>query len=254
MQAKLLKNIDVVQINIQAGVDEYYLPKNVDWNGKRIDRMALVTAPTAGTMFSPIDGTTPVLTMSDIKNLYIDLYTGEDKELAHEMSAEQIHYTNNHPFAPDAIISLDLSRMYFTTTPEADGCILLYFFYDGVDVLDYDPSSRNVTIVFPLEAGKQITFTEMISRYIHADYHNVRGIKVWGAEDAPAYITLRDFELKHVMSSVYTGLFRPQMSGTFARNIQIAPAYIDAMDIDFDYSNIRNATDADQMQKITLEY
>lgn len=254
MQAKLLKNIDVVHINVQAGVDEYYLPKNVDWNGKRIDRLALVTAPAADTMFSPIDGTTPVLTKEQVKNMYIDLYTADDKDLTHELSAEQLLYNNNHPFCPETVISLDLSRIYFTTTPEEDGCLLLYVFYDMVEVPDYEPSSRSVTVAFPLAAGEAMRFTDIISRYIHADYHNVRGIMVWDAEDNPAYIMLRDFKLEHVMQSVYTGFFRPQMMGADAEHIQVAPAYIDCMDIDFDYSTIRNATNANQMQKITFEY
>lgn len=254
MQAKLLKNIDVVQINVQAGVDEYYLPKNVDWNGKRIDRLALVTAPEADTMFSPIDGTTPVLTMAQVPNLYFDLYTADDKDLAHELSAEQLMYNNNHPYYPDTVISLDLSRIYFTTAPEEDGCLLLYVFYDTVQALDYEPSSRNVTVTFPLAAGEAMTFTQIISRYIHADNHNVRGIIVWDAEENPAYIMLRDFQLEHVMQSVYTGLFRPQMMGADAEHIQIEPAYIDCMNVDFDYSTIRNATNANQVQKITFEY
>lgn len=38
---KLYKNIDIVQINLKAGVREYFLPKNVSWFDKVVERIVV---------------------------------------------------------------------------------------------------------------------------------------------------------------------------------------------------------------------
>lgn len=252
MQTKLLRNIDVVQINITAGQEEYYLPKNVDWSSRVIDRIALV-APTAN-ITSPIDGTTHVLKRSEIGNLYFDLYGMDGKDLAHELSFEQLLHTNNNPYLINAKINLDLSRIFFTDAPQTSGCILLYVYYDGVNRPENEQSRKNITVRFPLAANEKITFTELINTYVYASGHKVKGIQVWDAENKPVYITLRDRELTYIMNNVYSGLFRPQMSGVTSEDIQVSPAALDSLNIDFDYSFIRNATNGAVVQKITFEY
>lgn len=252
MQSKLLRNIDIVQINITAGQDEYYFPKNVDWNNRVVDRIALV-APTA-TITSPIDGVTHVLKHSEIKNCYLDLYSKDDKDLARELNYEQILQTNNHPYLINDKLNLDLSRIYFTEAPTVSGCILLYIFYNGIDRPEEEQSRKSLTVRFPLAANEKITFTDLVNTYMYASGHKVRGIQVWDAESKPAYITLRDHELTYIMNNVYSGLFRPQMGGATAESVQVDPAVFDSLDIDFDYSFIRNATNGSVVQKITFEY
>lgn len=252
MQTKLLRNIDIVQINITAGQDEYYFPKNVDWNDRVVDRIALV-APTA-TITSPIDGTTHVLKRSEIKNLYFDIYSKDDKDLARELSFEQLLHTNNYPYLVNDKVNLDLSRLYFSEAPTASGCVLLYVYYNGIDRPEEEQSRKSLTVRFPLKANEKITFTDLVNTYMYASGHKVKGIQVWDAESKPAYITLRDHELTYIMNNVYSGLFRPQMSGATAEGIQVEPAVFDSLDIDFDYSFIRNATNGLVVQKITFEY
>lgn len=252
MKTPIYKNIDLVQINIAAGTDEYYLPKNVDWNGRTIDRIVLA-APTAS-IVSPIDGTTHVLTRSEIKDLYFDLYDSNDAELTHGLSFEQILHTNNNPWLPGRALSLNLSRMYFTTTPTINGCLLLYVFYGTQEVEDMDESSKNITIEVELAAGEQKSFREVMNTTIHIIDQKVRGIMVWDADTEPVYLTLRDHQLSYVLNSVYSGLLRPNMRKTNAENTQIRAAKFNTIDIDFDYSFIRNAGSSDTKQIITFEY
>lgn len=252
MQTKLLRNIDIVQINITAGQDEYYLPKNVDWSTRVIDRIALV-APTAN-ITSPIDGTTHVLKRSEISSMYVDLYGNDGKDLAHELSYEQLLHTNNNPYLINAKINLDLSRIYFTDTPQVSGCILLYVYYNGVNRPEVEQSRKSITVRFPLAASEKLTFTDLVNTYMYASGYKVKGIQVWDAENKPAYITLRDHELTYIMNNVYSGLFRPQIAGLTAESVQATPAVFDSLNIDFDYSFIRNATNGAVVQKITFEY
>lgn len=252
MKATINKNIDLVQINIAAGTDEYYLPKNVDWNGRTIDRIVLA-APTASVV-SPIDGTTHVLTRSEIKDLYFDLYDGNDAELTHGLSFEQILHTNNNPWLPKKQLSLNLSRMYFTTTPQTSGCILLYVFYGSQEVEDIEFPRKSITVEVNLAADEQKSFQEIINTSIHAIDQRVRGIMVWDADTAPVYLTLRDHQLSYILNSVYSGLLRPIMRKNNAEATQIHAALFDAIDIDFDYSFIRNAGSVATKQIITFEY
>ena len=68
MKAILYRNIDLLRIPIKAGVKEYYFPQNVDWANSKIDRIA-VCIPDAPCN-DPMDGTTPVLSLGDMTDLY----------------------------------------------------------------------------------------------------------------------------------------------------------------------------------------
>ena len=166
MQPKLLRNIDIVQINITAGQEEYYFPKNVDWNDRVVDRIA-IAAPSVN-ITSPIDGTTHVLKRSEIKNLYFDLYSKDDKDLSRELSFEQLLHTNNYPYLVNDKINLDLSRLYFTEAPTTSGCILLYIYYNGVDRPEEEQSRKSLTIRFPMAANEKMTFTDLVNTYMYA--------------------------------------------------------------------------------------
>lgn len=250
--AELIKNIDLVQIKISAGVDEYAFPKNVDWSGKKVDKI-LLCAPTAACV-SPIDGTSPVYTRSDVANLYFDLYDSADRELCYEASYEHFLYTNNHPLEIDSAISTQLSKLRFTTAPAKDGVLLLYVFWNTQDVpAVWDAPNKCKNVVVTLGAGERKTFADLRD-FIHTDFKKVRGIQVWGAESTPAYITLRDHNLEHVLNNVHVALLRPDMLGTDAESTVLEPVRFDSLDIDFDYSFIRNATGSIENVMITLEY
>lgn len=242
----------MVQINIEAGVKEYQLPKNVDWAKEHIDRIVLL-APSVS-IISPIDGVTPVMTRAKLQNMYMDIYAGDDSEIALNLAAENIMYTNNHPVEIDNTISLNLSRLTFMDEPEQDACILMYVCYGGSVVDDYEPSKQSVTINFNLGAGERLSFRDAINTYIHAPGEKVRGIAVWDPEQNPVYLTLRDHQLSYVIRSMYGGMCRPEMLGMTAEQTQIHPLYLDSVDIDFDYSFVQNATNTPHEQTITLYY
>lgn len=252
MKTNLYKNISVVQIPVQQGITEYQFPKNVDWAGEKIDQI-LLAAP-INACLSPIDGQTNVLTRSQIKDLYFDLYTGEDTELSQSLYFENILHTANYPIEIHNVLSLSLSTIKFTSEPTQDGVLLLYVFWGGRVDECFEVPRRSVTIDFPLQADEKLSFRHIINTYMHADYQKVRGISVWDAENNPCYLTLRDYKQSYIIKSVYGGIARPQMEGATAEASQVHPLYLDSVDIDFDYSFIRNATSTANNQKITIYY
>lgn len=253
MKASLYRNIDLVQIRINAGTDEYVFPRNVDWVGKKIDRLVIVAPQNA--CVSPIDGQTPVLTASQLNNLYLDLYNDKDDLLQYEAHYSNFMYTNNNPIPVDAILNLQLSRIRFSKAPESSGVLLMYVFWNT----DYNDAieepRRSKTIKLQLQPGEYKTFAEISNVFIYVDGQKVRGLQFWTAESDPCYITLRDEQLKHVINNVHSVLARPQMTGAVAEDIQCVPMRFDSLDIDFDYSFIRNASDVNVANlTITFEY
>ena len=252
MIAELYKNIDLVQVDVEAGAEELQFPKNVDWASRKIDKLILA-APTASCL-SPIDGQTDVYTRSDIADLFLDLYKADESELAHYVSFENFLHTNNHPVRIDSALSLNLSRMIFTTPAPKAGCLLFYVFYDTKEKIDYTPSQKNVTITLPMVANEKISFRDIVDTYVHIVGQKVRGLQIWDTDNNPVYLTLRDYQYTYVINSLYSGLARPQMAGATCEETQIAPLLLDSIDIDFDNSFVQNATAGAITLTMTIEY
>lgn len=251
MKTTLYKNVDLVQIPIHRGVDEYYFPQNVSWSKKKVDKIVLCAPQNACS--SPVDGT-PVLLRNELKDVYFNIFTSDDREIMHDTYCSEFVHTNNYPIEINAELNLSVCRLFFRTLPQNDACLLFYVFYDSEIVEDYQPSKRSVTVRFPLGAGEKITFQEIINTYIHALPAKVRAISCWDATENPAYITLRDHQLTYILRDVHTELCRPPMIGDGGEKTQVQPFYVDNIDIDFDYSFIRNATDNANIQTLTFEF
>lgn len=252
MKTTLYKNVDLVQISIQKGVDEYYFPQNVSWAKEKVDKI-VICAPQAACV-SPIDGVTPVMQRENLQDMYLSIFTTEDKEIMHDVYFSELLHTNNYPVQIDAELNLSVCRLYFRTAPQENACLLIYVFYGSESVEDYELATRSVTVRFPLAANAQITFQEIINTYIHALPSKVRAIYCWNAESSPAYLTLRDHELTYILRDVHSELCRRQMVGSSAEETQVHPFYVDNIDIDFDYSYVRNAMDSESIQTITFDF
>lgn len=263
MAVDLVRNIDLLQINIKAGVSEYFLPKNVSWRDKVIDKMLILTdnlfnGENHPTIYSPTDGVTPLLKYDDIVNLYADIYTTDSREIAHGLSVTNIHFRNNNPWFPNVPLDLQQSRLYFSTPPTKDGCILLYVFYDGCTVDLYEPSNKNITVKFTLQPGQEVSFADVINTYVHVTGEKIRSIQFVRPEDNPAYVTFRDYKLSYIINNVCNYLMRMPFYNIFVGLVwraQARPILFDQMDIDFDNSYIRNAmNDKVSEQTIIFEY
>ena len=75
MKLQIYKNIDIVQINVKRGVIEYFLPQNVDWADKVVEKIVLYASilPEAKTL-SPIDGMNPILSGLEAQNMFFDFF------------------------------------------------------------------------------------------------------------------------------------------------------------------------------------
>lgn len=252
MKANLYKNIDLLRINVKAGVDTYFLPQNVDWAAAKIDRMA-ICAP-AKACIDPMDGVTPVMTADVLRRLscYLDLYSSDQREILHSVSAEQLLHTNNHPVVVDSVLDLALCDIKFMTAPEEDYTLLLYVYHDNRRVEDYDMPNRSITVRFSLSAGEEINFREIINTYISALPATLKGVAFWG--ETPAYMTLRDKTLTYILQNLHSELARPMMQGASAEGTQINALLLDNININFEYSHIRNCSTKAENYTITFLY
>lgn len=248
MQTKY-QNISFVQIPIQAGVSEYYLPKNVNWAGNKIERIAVFAPSTS--MVSPMSGA-DVLQESEITDLYFDVYATDNSVITRRLHYSQFMYNNNHPVLIQSAISLDLSKMVFTTAPVKSGVLILYVFYNKHDVKECE-STKNITVRFPLAPGEKLYFDNMIGRYMYAESHHVQRIVCWNS-DAPAFITMRDTHEALTYDYLSTLLMRSPMNGGSAQDTQLVPLALDGADIDFAETYIVNTTEETQEHVIEFEY
>lgn len=252
MKQTLYKNISLLRIPIKAGVSEYYFPQNVNWADKIVERIVVCIPKTA--CLDPMDGTTNVLTTSDYTDLYFDITSSDQKELMHAVSAEQILHINNNPIMLNSKLDLRLCRLYFTTAPAADYTLLLYVYYENREGETNDLPENSITVEFPLAAREEINLQQLITTYIHALPSKVKGVLFWNAITAPAYFTLRDYKLTYILQDLHSELARPNMNNGAAYNSQVAPMLFDNIDINFQYSHIRNAENQANTQKITFLY
>lgn len=254
MKAELYTNCSLVRVPIKAGQDEYYLPQNVEWASRKIDRMVICAPVRACT--DPMDGTTAVLNKSDLINCYINLYDENNREIMHDVSVEQILSCNNHPLRVDAKLNLSLCRLYFTEAPEEDGTLLIYVYYQTRTEDNFDVPSRSVTAKFVLEANEEISFRTIIDLYVHALPDRVKWIICWAGQEYPAWITLRDHQLTYQMANIHSELCLPWIANQSVRptDMQVAPFYLNDLDVDFDNSYIREAAGDGSKQLITFLY
>ena len=251
MKAELYTNVALVRVPIKAGQDEYYLPQNVDWAQQKIDKM-VVCAPVVGCI-DPVDGITPVAQDTDIADLYINLYDADNREIMHDVSVENIVHVNNNVLRVDAALNLSLCRIYFTTSPAQDMTLLLYVYYQTRTEDYYELPNKSVTAVFDLAANEEKSFRDIINTYVHALPAKIRGIIVWTSSE-PVWITLRDYAYTYQMANIHSDLCRPDMAAASAWDTQAALFLLNDLDIDFDYSHIREAAGQQTTQKITFLY
>lgn len=252
MKTTLYKNIELVRIPVKAGISEYYFPQNVSWADKCIERIVPVIPNQA--CVDPMDGVTPVMDKSLYKDLFFNIYSADQNELFHAVSLEQIVHDNNNPLCLNSKLDLSLCSLYFTDAPATDCTLLLYVYWGNKEVETDDLPERSVTVEFTLQAGEEINFQDIIQQYIHALPAKVKGVLFWNAKTSPAYFTLRDYKLTYMLQNLHSELAMPQMNYGAAYDTQFAPMLFDSIDINFQYSHIRNCGASAAVQRITILY
>lgn len=234
MKATLYKNVDLVQIPIEQGVTDYFMPSNVAWSNKKVDKLVFIGSGAGTTMVSPMDGVTPVFTA--LNTIYLSIYSADNTELMHDLLLTNLDAEANHPVAINSVLNLQVCRIHINTTPTAAAVLLCYVFYDSVQSDNYELPKKSVTANFTLSAGEKRTFREIINTYIHALPAKVKCITSWGTPGG-FYLTARDHKLDKVFNSISDILLRPQT----AAQAQVCPFFVDDLDIDFDYSFVQSA-------------
>ena len=251
MKAELYTNCALVRVPIKAGVEEYYLPQNVEWADQVIDKMIICAPDSACT--DPVDGVTPVMLKTDIADCYVNLYDAQNREIMHDVSFEQIWHKNNNVIRVDAQLNLSLCRIYFTNAPAQDMTLLLYVFYKTRTEEYYDLPKKSVTAVFPMAANEELSLQYIINTYVHALPGKIQGIIVWTWGE-PVWITLRDYDYTYQMANIHSELCRADYNSGTPEDSQAQLFLLNDLDIDFDYSHIREAAGQQTTQKITFLY
>lgn len=255
---KLYKNIDLVQINVKAGVSEYFFPRNVDWADQVIEKLVVYAPEAESGERSPIDLKNYIIDQNVYRNVYLDLYNADNVEIAHSLSAQSIVHRNNYPLEINDKLSLQLSRIFFSKAPVQDGCLLIYVFWGNTDVDNFEIPQKSVTIDVLTETGKDVWFKDFIDTYIYAQGKVLKGIDVWnglGGGSHDEFITLRDSNYKTVIKHLPVAMCRPQMgvpADFTAEYAQIHPLYLDNADIDFANSFIRKSGDEPEPAVLTI--
>ena len=252
MKNELYTNCSLVRVPIKQGVTDYQFPLNVDWANEKIDRLVVVCPDSQS--IDPVDGVTMCLDRSSVKDLYFTLYDSSNNEIMHDVSYEQLSHRNNHGLHINAKLNLSLCKLSFMNDPASNATLLIYVFYQTRKEDCYDMPKRSVTVQFPLEANQEVSFRDVINYYVHSLPNTVKGMICHNAVSAPVYVSLRNHDLTYQMVNIHSELARDWMNLGAADDNQCAPFLLNNLDIDFDYSRIRNAINATSWQVITFLY
>lgn len=250
---KLYKNIDVVQINLQDGVTEYFLPKNVDWANKVIEKIVVYAPGYQMLERSPITGVTPIADKEYIRNLYFDFYNENGETITYNLSLSSLIYTNNNVVEINSKISLQLSRIFAAgeLSQDGGGCLLLYVYYGSKEIEDIEVPKQNVTVDFEINEGTEIPLSEIIDTYIHAQGNKLKGICSWGRRGLKSglFLTLRNRNFETIIKDFPLEMCQAPMGAIYSKDsdsfyskaerVQAHPFYLDNEDIDFANSTIK---------------
>ena len=254
MKTELYTNCSLVRLPIKSGVTDYYLPQNVNWADRKIEKL-IICAP-EDVCYDPVDGITETMTDYALKACdgFISLYNKDGQEIMHDVSVEHILHRNNQPLRVDDKLDLSLCHLHFETAPAQDYTLLLYAFYTTRAEEYYDMPRKSVTVEFPLKADDELSLQYIINTYVHALPGTIKGVICWSALTAPAYLSLRDYTLTYQMANIHSEMMRSDMNGGSAYASQAALFLLNDLDIDFDNSFIREAAQMNGTQKITFLY
>ncbi len=259
----LVGNIDVVQFDLKQGQTEYYFPKNVNWAGKKIDKI-LFYFPIFSKTLSPINGKK----VKRIDDLHVNLYNDKGEQVARELSVLNVCsvYINN-VYRINDTINTSLSRIHLTKAPEDDQtCLLCYVFYDGSDVETAPETKNSVTVKFDIKEGERISLQDLVDNYISLQPAKVKGLVYTPGMDLLLIrggmvgwcVTLRDRNKKRVLNNIQVDLFRASINawelieGDNTRDpiysdylVNLHPFFLQEIDIDMLNSYIENTSGHD---------
>lgn len=247
MKLQKYKNIDLVQINIKKGVSEYFFPQNVDWVGRKIDKLIVYGNDFfSDRITSPIDGITPIISDDLLSTSYLDLYDSNGVQIGYNISAKNIIHTCNHPIELHSTLSLQLSKIVFPEPPGYDCCMLIYVFWgSSVEEMEELPN-HSVTIEFPIGYGEEIKLDSVIDTYIHSQSKKIKGMYIWSVPNRTLFFTLRDYNYRTIVKLLPGHMCRPPMGVSDdyesesaiirSQSVQVNPMYFDCADVDFENS------------------
>lgn len=245
---KIHSNIDLVQINLGSD-NRYYLPESVDFSGKKINGLSILSARTGETTLSPFDDRT-LVDESELENFYLELYNESGKKIQQNLNALNCNTRGNVRFYADSIISLKLSNItYLGSTIFTDKCLLIYVSYDNIFSNDVEISNRQLSIKI-ITDKTSVRLSEYVDEYIRRIGARVQAIEAYFDVGNTFYLDLRENGGK-VFRMVSGDLFFANGLGLGTKN---QPMLLNDFDIDFKNSYLHNSTTGTITVRLTLYF
>lgn len=274
MKATLYKNIDVIRIPVKTGVREYNFPRFTDWAEKKIDKIIFFSARNADTqhpILDPVTGIAPVYgeTEQNGRDVFVNLVTKSGVDIANYLNIQMLNSNMQNAGVVEVndVLNLSLCRIKMTSAPVKDMTIMCYVVWDSKEVEEYNYPTRSVTVEFPMAANEELTFRELLNTYVHGinmPDAKIKGLIAWSDNNNPAWLTLRDHKRSYIINNLNTQMahwsridFNALIFGflwSVREYPQTPPMLFDNIDIDFDYSRVRNALDKETTQILTFLY
>lgn len=245
---KIHSNIDLVQINLGSD-NRYYLPESVDFSGKKINGLSILSARTGETTLSPFDART-LVDESELGNFYLELYNSDGKKIQQNLNAMNCNTRGNVRFYVDSIISLKLSNItYIGSTVFTDKCLLLYVSYDNIISPDVEISNRQLSIKIITDKSS-VKLSDYVDEYIRRIGARVKAIEAYFEVGNNFYLDLREDSGK-VFRMVPGDLL---FANGLGLGKKIQPMLVNDFNIDFKNSYLYNATTGEITVRLTLYF
>ncbi len=227
---RVYKNIDTCLLTV-ADDNHLYFPKNVNFKGKKIDFIHIF----AGTGTAP-NGTTSLVTESDLKNFYIDLYNDQKKRLFQNVITSQFYTENNFIIPVNSILDLDLSNISIINNTFAGQVLQIVIVYDAINTDEIELTNQNVVITIPYADFQNVTKLKLdtyIDQYFFAT-RKVTAIEAKFNNDI-CYLTFREKSGK-IFKEVPNSIYNINQYSISEKNRNIL--FLDNYDIDFKNSYV----------------
>lgn len=245
---RIYNNFDLVQINLGSD-NKYYLPESVDFAGKKINNIMILTARSGQTTGSPFDQRT-LVDESELQNFYVELYNSDGVKIKQNLSALNLDIRTNAKYEIDSILSLKLSNInYVGSTTFVDKCILMYVSYLEKKSDDIELSNRQLNITITT-SDDVVKLSDYVDEYLRRIDAKVKAIECFYNPGVAFYLDLR-VENDKVFRMIPGDLL---FSNGIGLGIKNQPCFVNDLDIDFKNSYLYKAVAGSITVNISLYY
>lgn len=238
-------NIDVVQLNIGINNPEAFFLESVDFRGKKINSITIVSDYSYLGVTSPFDNS-QLITAAELKNLYVDLYDKDGNIIDQNVEAENFSPYFSRKINIDRELNLKLSCLRYTGYL-SNLCVLVYVSYSNKDSEVEEYPINSVAVNVNVSGNSSVKLSQYITDYFANSKKRIKAIET--ITNVPFYLDIKTFN-NRVFRLVNSTLF--DFGSASGKHTQ--PFLVDDLDIDFRNSTIINPVAVELQCSITFYY